>query len=530
LFRRSLRKQKKQAEKIHSSNSNSQQSSGQKEDFSVQLFTSVKDNIENIRRMLNSPHDLVTREFSVGNSSHRCALVYIDGMIDKNIINGTLLKNIQINIAEANKQVPESGQQLLDKLFYEVISNGELKKSNTLDDVMLDVLSGDTAVFVEGTSEVLIIGSKGWNERAVEEPSTEGSVRGPRDGFTENIRTNTAHLRRRLRDPNLRLDAYKIGRRSKKDVIVTYIDGIAHPDLVQEVKRRLQGIDIDDAPDSAYIEQWIEDSFMSPFPLIDNTERPDKVSAAITQGKVAILLDGTPFALVMPTTMASAMHAQEDFYERSTISTLIRIIRYISAFIAVFLPGLYVALIEYHQGMIPSKLAFSIAGSREGVPFPAIVEVLMMEVTMEILREAGLRLPKPIGQTIGIVGGLVIGEAAVAAGIVSPIMVIVVAITAVANFAMPSYNFGISLRILRFFVIFAASLFGFFGLVLAYIMINIHVANLKSFGIPYSTPFAPTFFNDWKDLILRAPLTMVDKRPQMLQSKDKVRTDRRGRQ
>src|SRR5699024_8483696 len=283
---------------------------------------------------------------------------------------------------------------------------------------------------------------------------------------------------------------------------------------------RLRAIDMDDAPGVGYIEQWIEDSFLSPFPQLINTERPDKVSAALLQGKLAIFLDGTPLVLVLPATFGNALQSPEDYYERWTIGTLIRGLRYLAAFISVFLPALYVALVSYHPGMIPQKLAFSIAATREGVPFPPFIEALLMTITMELLREAGARLPTTIGQTIGIVGGLVIGEAAVQAGIVSPIMVIVVALNAIASFAIPSYSVAISFRILLFGFLIASAVFGLFGIILAYIMINIHLVNLKSIGVPYSTPFAPTFLRDWNDLIFRSPIPLISRRPKYLQAED----------
>jgi len=293
-----------------------------------------------------------------------------------------------------------------------------------------------------------------------------------------------------------------------------------------EIERRVLSIDMDDAEGSGYIEQWIADSFLTPFPLIINTERPDKVSAALLQGKAALLVDGTPFQLIMPMTFASMLRSPEDYYEHWLIASLIRVLRLIAAFASTFMPALYIALVEFHHGMIPSKLAFSIAGTREGVPFPAVVEAFIMEGTLELLREAGLRLPKPIGQTIGIVGGLVIGEAAVSAGIVSPIMVIIVAVTAISSFTLPSYAFSISLRMLRFAVMLAAAVFGLYGIILAYIMINIHLVNLTSFGVPYSAPFAPFFARDWKDLIVRMPPMELDKRPQVNQPADPDRLNK----
>lgn len=498
-------------------------------EFPFTIFASVQKNVENIQNIMHSPSDLITRIFTIGNTGHPCAVVCIDGLVDKDLINDKIIKSIQLQAAELGRPLPVSGEDLAKDLQNSILTSSEVSKVKTLDEVILAVLSGDTALFVEGTDEVFIIGGKGWASRGVEEPVTEAVVRGPRDGFTENLRTNSAHIRRHIRDPNLRMESFKMGRRSKKDLLLIYMDGIVHPDLVKEVRRRLQSFDLDEVPESGTIEQWIEDSFLSPFPQIQHTERPDKVAAGIVQGRVAVVLDGTPFALVMPLTFSSTLQSPEDHYERWLIGTLLRVLRYIAAFLATFMPALYVALVSFHPGMIPSKLAFSIAGTREGVPFPAVIEAIIMETTLELLREAGVRLPKPIGQTIGIVGGLVIGEAAVSAGIVSPVMVIVVAVTAISSFALPSYSSAIALRLMRFPIMLAASMFGLYGVILCYIMINIHITNLKSFGIPFSTPFAPNFLNDWKDLVLRAPLIMLKKRPQMLQAEDKVRMGK-GRQ
>lgn len=489
----------------------------------ITISTGVTENIQNIQQLMDSPTDLITRTIKVGSTHHLFAIVCIDGLVDKNLINDQLLKNMLLSIPEESIQMPDFAEKMVSLLQTEILPINIITQVNTMDEVMLAVLDGDTALFVDGTAQVLIISSKGWKSRAIEEPKSETLIRGPRDGFTEDIRTNTVLIRRRLRDPNLRLYSVRIGRRAKKEVIIAYIDGITHPNLVKEVKRRIKTVDMDDAEGSGYIEQWITDSFLSPFPLILNTERPDKVAASLLQGKVGILVDGTPMGLILPISLVSAIQSPEDYYSNWLISTLIRLLRLLAIFISTFLPALYIALVEYHHGMIPSTLAFSIAGTREGVPFPAVIEAVMMEITLEILREAGIRLPRPIGQTIGIVGGLVIGEAAVAAGIVSPTMVIVVSITAITSFALPAYTFSMSFRIIRFFVMMAAAFFGLYGVIFAYIMISIHMVNLKSFGIPYTTPFAPNFIKDWKDAILRAPVTMLDQRPQTMQTEDKDR-------
>ena len=335
-------------------------------------------------------------------------------------------------------------------------------------------------LFIDGMTEVLVINTIGGEFRAIEEPVTETLIRGPRSGFVESVQTNQALIRRRVRDPSLRFETHLIGQRSKCTVVLAYMDGIIHPALLKEVNRRLHSIDVDIIPESGYIEEWIEDSFLSPFPQMLNTERPDKAVAAIMQGKFAIIVDGTPFVLIAPINFSNVMQSPEDYYERWEIGSLLRLLRYLGAFISIFLPSLYIALISLQPGLLPTHLVFSIAGTREGVPFPPVVEALLMVVTMELLQEAGARLPQTIGQTIGIVGGLVIGEAAVQAGIVSPIMVIVIALTAIANFAIPSYSVAISFRIVRFGFIFAAGAFGMYGIILVYIMINIHFVNLKA--------------------------------------------------
>ncbi|MBM7571033.1 spore germination protein [Aquibacillus albus] len=507
---------------------NNQLNQSEQEDFKVQLFRTIDENIENIKKLYDSPDDLITRKFTIGNTNQECAIIYIAGLTNKTVIDNRIMQSIQIESVESGKNVEVKGDALLNTLHEKVLHSSVSKVVNNLDEVSLAILSGDTALFVNGTDKVLILGTKGWENRSIEEPISEGLIRGPREGFIENIRTNTVLVRRRVRDSNLRFKAYQVGRRSKKQLVVSYIEGIVNPDLVKELNRRLESIDLDDAPESGYIEQWIEDDFLSPFPQLSHTERPDKVASALDQGKIAILLDGTPFVLIAPMTFGNTLQSPEDYYERWIVSSLIRYLRYVAAFIAVFLPSLYIALVSFHPGMIPSKLAFSLAATREGVPFPALIEALLMEATMELLREAGIRLPKPIGQTIGIVGGLVIGEAAVRAGIVSPVMVIIVALTAIASFSMPSYGMALSFRMLRFGFMLIASVLGLYGIILGYIALNIHLVNLKSLGVPYSAPFAPSFYGDWKDLVIRAPITMLTKRPKYTQTGDTERMDNKG--
>lgn len=484
------------------------------------LSTVSADNANVIRQLLGSPSDLSVRSVTIGAGKLPCVLLCIDGLINRQLINEQVLKPLIQRFVDAETPQPAGLPTLI---VHEILSVTEVELVHAMDDVVNGILSGHAALFVDGSAQVVLIDSKGWDSRAIEEPQTESIIRGSREGFTENLRTNTSMIRRLLRDNRLRFDSIKIGRRSKKDVVLLYMDGIVNPKLHQEAVRRLKSIDADDISGSGTIEQFIADSFLSPFPLVITSERPDKVTGGILQGRLAILVDGDPFAIIFPITFSSNIQSPEDFYQQWLIATATRIMRIVAAFIATFLPAIYIALLEYHHGMIPSSLAFSIAGSREGVPFPAVIEAFMMEGTLELLREAGVRLPKPIGQTIGIVGGLVIGEAAVAAGIVSPVMVIVVAVTAISSFSFPSYSFAIALRLVRFTIMIAAAIFGLYGIVLAYIAINIHFVNLKSFGIPYSAPFAPFNAKDWKDVIVRAPSTSLNARPIIIDPVDKIR-------
>ena len=495
------------------------------EKISLKISKTLLVNLENITNMLENPDNLKIREVELGKAKIKCAIVYIDGLVDEESIQQNVLGSLQ---QKKDTDYPQDANSLLEFIYWKTIAANHVQKSESFDNLTDHLLAGFTILFFDGINTILMIDTVGGEFRGVQEPVTETLIRGPREGFIENIQRNVSMIRRNVRDPNLRFKVYHAGSRSKKSIIVTYIDGVINPKLLEEVDRRLNTIDIDMLPESGYVEEWIEDSFLSPFPQMLNTERPDKVIAAIMQGKVGILIDGSPFALIAPINFSNVMQSLEDYYERWTIGSLLRLLRYLGAFISIFMPALYIALISLQPGMLPSQLVFSIAGTREGVPFPPIVEALLMVVTMELLQEAGARLPQTIGQTIGIVGGLVIGEAAVQAGVVSPIMVIVIALTAIANFAIPAYSVAIGFRIIRFAFMFAAGIFGLFGIILVYMMINIHFVNLKSFGVPYSAPFAPFFKDDWHDVLIRTPLQMIKKRPIYMKTEDNISLDRKG--
>ena len=479
------------------------------------LSKSVKENLDKFKAFLKDSTDMVFREFRLGLNGIACALVYVDGLVDKNLVHETILKPMMYEITtfEGNRGKAIEPSEAYGFAKDQVISVADIKEFKTLDECMLMVMSGEVALMIDGFDTILVLSARGWPSRSITEPQTEGVVRGPREGFTETLRFNTALLRRKCKDPNMVIKTIRLGRRSKTDVAYIYIKGLTDPELVEEVAERLNQIDIDHIVDAGQIEQLIEDNSMTPFPQVQVTERPDKTISNILEGRVAIMVDNSPFALLVPTSFNQFFQSPEDYNERWIVSSFIRLVRWVASFLAAFTPAIYIALVSFHPGFIPTTLALSIAASRAGVPFPSFFEALLMEIAIELLRESGARLPKPIGQTIGIVGGLIIGDAAVRAGVTSPIMVIVVATTAIASFVVPTYSASIGLRFIRFPMMILATALGLYGIMLGFIVINIHLVSIRSFGASYMAPQSPFIQEDIKDAMIRAPYRFMKRRP-----------------
>ena len=371
--------------------------------------------------------------------------------------------------------------------------------------------------------QAFFIDLKKCDKRNIEEPIIEAVIRGPRDGFTESLETNISLVRRRLKTPKLKMEGMIIGQLSKTDIVITYLDGIVKDSLVEEVRKRINKINIDAILESGYIEELIEDNSYSVFPQFGYTERPDRLVSNLLEGHVAIIIDNTPIALLAPQTFFQMMQASEDYYERYIVAFFIRCIRYLFLGIALLLPSVYIALLTFHQGMIPRTLLFTIGASREGVPFPVFIETLLMEIFFEGLREAGVRLPRPVGQTVSIVGGLVIGQSAVQAGIVSATTVMMVSITGIASFIIPRFNVGLSIRILRFLMMILGAVMGLYGIFMGFLVILIHMAKLRSFGVPYLSPLSPLNVDGLKDVIIRAPWWAMITRPDFIENKNSKR-------
>ncbi|MBN4069763.1 MAG: spore germination protein [Alkaliphilus sp.] len=468
----------------------------------------LETNIETFKEILKDCKDIVYRKIEIGKDIKlNAAIIYLDGMIDRNLVNEYVLTHLMLTCRMTEPNPKNRKGQFVEQIKKNVLAVSDMKEVETIDDGILNILSGETVLLLDDYEKIIIIGSRGWPMRSVSEPITESVIRGPRDGFTETLRVNTALIRRRIRDSQLKVHAMQVGRRSRTDVAILYIEDIADSGLVEEVKKRLEEIDVEAVIDSGFLEQLIEDNWISIFPQIQNTERADVASAALYEGKTVIVVDNSPFVLIAPSTFNAMMQSAEDYHERWMIATVVRILRYFAAFLSLLFPALYVAITSFHPQMLPTSLVITLSANRSGVPFPAIIEALLMEVTIELLREAGVRLPGPIGATIGIVGGLVIGQAAVEAGLVAPLMVIVVAVTAIASFSIPSYNIAIAFRMLRFIFIVSAGFLGLYGIMLILTAVLVHLCSLKSFNTPFLSPFVTVAENTsaLKDTIVRAP-------------------------
>ncbi|WGV60807.1 spore germination protein [Brevibacillus brevis] len=490
---------------------------------SALFHCSLDENLEKVKKELGNSTDLVTRQVRLEAVDQIVVgILYTEGLVDKNMIS-SLMESLMLHAKKAHIPAEaecEERSLILMKDF--LLTIGGVEEVYDFDHLYDALLTGDTVILVDGYSNGFIANTKQWEDRGVQETSVQTVVRGSREAFSENLRTNTALVRRRINNRNLWLETVQIGDMTQTKVAMMYIKGVVQDRVVAEVKERLGKIEIDGILESGNIEEMIQDHTFTPFPTIYNTERPDSVAAGLLEGRVAILVDGTPIVLLVPAVFVQFFQSPEDYYMRADFGIL-RILRFISFFIALLGPSIYVAITTFHQEMLQTNLLMSIAAQREGVPFPAAVEALLMEFTFEMLREAGVRMPRAVGSAISIVGALVLGEAAVQAGLVSPATVIVVSITAITSFVFPSFSMSIPIRLLRFGLIALAASFGFIGIFVGMIALCIHLCTLRSFGVPYMAPLAPVNLADQKDTLLRIPIWMMHTRPHFLRQKNSVR-------
>ncbi|WP_225446341.1 spore germination protein [Paenibacillus rhizovicinus] len=471
-------------------------------------------NLARLKSELVASPDLIVRKFTLrtGQALH-VAAIYLESLADKAMVNDIVMRSL---MSPFLPEIPEGAATPEDAFRYicdNALAVAQIEIIDNWTSLLLELLTGKIILLVDGWDQCICGNTIGGDKREVSEASTQVVIRGPKDSFSESIATNITLVRRRIKSPKFGFDSIKIGSVTQTTVAMLYIDGIAKEEIKQEVRARLEKINTDAILESGYIEEFIEDNWSSPFPTVFNTERPDVIAANLLEGRIAILVDGTPFALVVPTVLSQFFAAAEDYYQRYDIGTFLRLLRYMAFIISLFGPAFYIALTTFHQEMIPTTLLINLSGAREGVPFPALLEAFIMEMSFEILREAGIRMPRAVGQAVSIVGALVLGEAAVQAGIVSPIMVIVVAITAIANFSIPAYNLAITARLLRFLFMIAAGFLGFYGIMLGLIMMVAHMNSLRSFGVSFLSPLVPLKYKQMKDVFVRLPHWSILQRP-----------------
>ena len=465
--------------------------------------------------------DIKMRPMCLGKDMNiRAFLSYIEITGGKNMMEDSLLGKMlsRLNTME-------------DVTLYEALQENGLGISDAtpfakMSEVASGMLTGDTILFVDGFDRALKIPDKGYPGMSLQETESEKAIRGSNEGFGGSIKQNTALIRKRLRSVDLKVAECKCGRRTSTNVDLMYLNGIVRPEIVSEMQQRLNGFEIDGIGDSGVIEQLTETQWFSPFPQFQTTRRPDRAVMALLEGRVVLLADNSPEALIFPTDYNSFIKTTDDYYTRWEIATFTRALRYVAAFLSMILPGLYLAMTNFHTQLLPTKLLLSFAAARQGVPFPGVVEVLLMELSFELLREAGVRLPGAMGNTIGIVGGLIIGQAAVDANIVSSMVVIVVAFTALCSFAIPNEDFATAFRLLKFAFIGLSAALGFYGFLLGLLVLLIHLAQLESFGMPYLMPFVGADLNDYqdeRDTLVRPPLQALPRRPFYANPKNRIR-------
>lgn len=480
------------------------------------LENSLESNIALFKSIFKNDDTLIFRRFeNPQNIKISCCIVFIEGMINSEIVNENIIQPI------IGYTLPNRESNSIDFLQYKLIVSNNVEKTSDLDKMLESIMSGDTLLLMESNAEALIITSKGWKSRSIEEPITETVLRGPREGFTESLLTNLSLVRRKLKTTDLKFEFNVMGERSRTKTCLCYIEGVANEKIIEELKSRLNDICIDGVLDSGMIQELIRDSPFSPFKTIGNSERPDVIAAKLLEGRIALLVDGTPTVLTVPHLFVEIFQSNEDYYMNFYFSSIGRLLRFLSLVISISVPAIYVALVTFHQEIVPTPLIMSIAASRQGIPFPTIIEVLGLLLLFEILREAGTRMPSFIGQSLSIVGALVVGQSAVEARFVSAPIVIITALSGITGLMLPRIKGAII--IIRTVFIILASIIGLYGYLFGICGVLLHLYGLRSFGVPYMSNLMSLEPQELKDTVIRAPWWYMKQRPKLISNRDHKR-------
>ena len=490
---------------------------------SRKVSANLRENEKYLRSRLENCSDILIRPMRLGDK-HKvdCLMVYIEVAVSNMMLDDSALGKMINHFWDIS---PEDIQEFVR---HNSLGIADVKKLENLDESIDAMLAGNAVFFIDGYDKAMKISSKGYPSTGVMEAESEKVLRGSREGFSDSVKSNSALVRKRLRDTRLKVEEYKIGVRSHTLTQVLYMDDLVHEGLLEEVKERLEEFQIDGILDSGMLEQLTEDVWYSPFPQYQTTERPDRAVQEILKGKVVILCDNSPEALILPGNFSSFMESSEDWYHRFEMASFLRILRYLAVIMATVLPGLYLAVIRFHTQILPSALILSFAEAREGVPFSSVVELIFLELAFELIREAGVRVPGSLGNAIGIVGGLVIGQAAVEANLVSPIVVMIVALTALGSMTVPNEEFAAAFRLVKYGFLILGGYLGIYGIVLGVYLVIGHLAGLISFGIPYLVPFIKKEQKGSRgEGILRVPLRKRVLRPLYAREEQKIRLKRK---
>ncbi len=501
------------------SQKNNKEESGDKKNnqkTSITLGKSLEDNVNQFKKIFQNDDTFLIRYFTNQEQAKaRFCVLFIDGMVDVETANRNIIQPI------VQSTLPKNFEGNMDVIFKQVVLSNHTEKSDNTEEMITRILEGESVVLMENCVEALIVCTKGWKSRTINEPQNEQVLRGPREGFVEPILVNLSLIRRRLVTPDLKFISLTIGKQTQTKISVCYIDGIVNRQILDEVLQRLNKINIDEILESGNLAELMKDCPYSPFKTIGSTERPDVVAANLLEGRIAIVVDGTPVVITMPFLLQEYFQTDDDYYINFYYSSINRMLRFLGFIITVTFPGIYVAILTFHQEMIPNPLLLSISAAREGIPFPTIVETLGLLIVFEIMREVGMRIPISVGQTISILGALVLGSAAVEARIVSATVIIVIALTGLTGL-MTTRIKGPSIMIRVIFTLLAGFL-GLYGLIFGIIGLFLHLCSIRSFGVPYMITFSSLDPKEVKDTFVRAPLWFTKTRPKFISGRNKVR-------
>jgi len=482
------------------------------------MVESLEDNIFLFNNIFKNDETLIIREFqNKWLKSAKCCIIYIDGMVNTEIVN----ENVIQPILRSNLSEDIESNNLLDELNKKVIISSNVITETDINKIASSISNGDTLFLLEGYDKALIINSKGWQTRSISEPESARVVRGPREGFTESIMVNLSLVRRKIKNPDLKFKFKEIGERTNTRTCISYIEGLALDSVLEELEQRLEEIEIDGIIDSGYIQELIKDSPYSPFETVGSSERPDVIAAKLLEGRIALFVDGSPFVLTVPYLVVENFQANEDYYNNFIFASINRLMRGFTSVTSVAIPAIFLAIVTYHQEMLPTPLLLSIAGSRQGVPFPTVISLFLMLFIFDVLREVGTRMPTPIGQAVNIVGTLVLGQAAVEARLVSSPVIIITALTGITT--LINMNFLTATIVFRTFFLLGASFMGIYGFLLCFIVMYLHLMSIRSFGVPYMMNVTRAKNHDGQDAWIRAPWWIMTLRPKIVAAKNIVR-------